>query len=271
MLAGRAPWSCPATLVHLHSHFGIYTEEREGENIPSPSSSSPKGQTSLLGQERREDHPLCVGPSHTAAPSPQGWCQLCAMPMLWTMHSTGTNCQNLVPLLPLMKKHSQKCKFTKQCFHWSYLLFHNLFMFLVSLVISLCYSVHICWTLICCVNTIHAPAHNCCVTESPPSPTSSRLLRRASSHLRLESGWSLESLSFPGVIPGLRWVLHTHVPRHRPEPYFSVITPYLGPLMNCVAKPDAWHFPPTPFSASPDPRLTPVSDRDREVCDNSAR
>lgn len=147
MLAGRAPWSCPATLVHLHSHFGIYTEEREGENIPSPSSSSPKGQTSLLGQERREDHPLCVGPSHTAAPSPQGWCQLCAMPMLWTMHSTGTNCQNLVPLLPLMKKHSQKCKFTKQCFHWSYLLFHNLFMFLVSLVISLCYSVHICWTL----------------------------------------------------------------------------------------------------------------------------
>lgn len=80
----------------------------------------------------REDHPLWAGPSHTVAPSPQGWCQLCAMPMLWTMHRTGTDCQNLVPSVPRMEKCSQKCKFTKKRFHCPCLLFHNLFMFLIS-------------------------------------------------------------------------------------------------------------------------------------------
>lgn len=72
-------------------------------------------------------------------------------------------------------------------------------------------------------------------------------------------GWSLEPLTFPSVIPWLRWVLHTHVSDHRPQQCFLVVAPVLMPLMNSVAGLAAWHFSTAPFNTSPDLGLVPSS------------
>ena len=114
---------------------------------------------------------------------------------------------------------------------------------------------HLLNSLICCINTYMLQPTTALWPSYLPDPHS----LVCSGELPPTWGWNLEASSFPGVIPQLRWVLHTHVPHHRPRPCFSVIAPALVPLTNCVAKTDAWHF-----NASPGPGLTPVSDREKE-------
>lgn len=171
--------------MHLHSQFGISIEE-EGENIPSfPPLPLRDRQASPARRGGRPPLP-CRAKPHSSSVTP-GWCQLCAVPVLWTVPWTGTSSPNLGSRRPHIEKHSQKCEFTKSCFHC--LLFHNLFVFLISscwlndvALATFAEVFHLpCWH-------IHAPAHKHWVTSLTPIPA---LLRRASSHLRLEPGDSV--------------------------------------------------------------------------------
>ena len=192
---------------------------------PSPSSSSSlKGQASLLRQERREDHPLRAGPSHTAAPSPRpgassrlcrcsGPCTgLGAIVRTWSLCFLGGRdvAKNV---------NSQRSVSTARVyFSTTFWCFSFLPADLITLLCPLLLNSFICWAnaYVFQPTTALGPSYLCdpcppiCSGEIPP-PWSQRR----------------EAPSSPGVTPWLRWVLHTHISRRRPQPCFFVIAPTL--------------------------------------------
>lgn len=111
------PHASPLSFWHLH-----WKEGQVRRHLPPPPPLPRNGQAQSARRGGRTT-PTCRSKPHSrsvtlgVAPALRG----CSGP-----------CTALVLLFPWMEKWSQKCKFTKKSFHRLCLLFHSLFMFLIS-------------------------------------------------------------------------------------------------------------------------------------------